>query len=143
MTKQQMIELLNGDIRNEYKHMNFYLHSACIIQGLHREELREYLLEEASREMKHVKEFADLIVGLGGQPQCLPNEFPTNITDPLNILRYAFDMETEVVANYVERINQATELGGVDGKWIEIFLKSQIQDSREDVDNLSQMILGV
>ena len=76
MIKEDIIALLNSDLRNEYAHMHFYLNSAIIIKGLHREELREFLLESAASEMVHVREFGDLILGLGGtsclSSCCLP-----------------------------------------------------------------------
>lgn len=142
MTKQELISLLNNDIRNEYAHMHFYLHSALLVQGLHREELREFFLEEAASEMKHVQEFGDLIVGLDAKPECMPNAFPTNLTHPRDILAHALKMEEEVVANYVQRMDDAVALGGVDGRWVEIFLEAQIDDSRKGADNLRQMIKG-
>jgi ferritin len=43
MTKQQLIEKLNGDLKNEYTHMHFYLQSSFIIEGLHRAEIGEWL----------------------------------------------------------------------------------------------------
>lgn len=143
MTKQELIDLLNNDIRNEYMHMHFYLHSAIVIEGLHREELREFLLAEAAGEMVHVQEFGDMIIGLGGTPNCLPNKFPDNLTSPKDILGWALQMEEEVVANYTRRMDQAAELGGVDGRFVEIFLEDQIMKSRKDVDNLKQLLKGV
>jgi bacterioferritin (cytochrome b1) len=140
MTKDQMIELLNSDLRNEYMHMHFYLHSASIITGLHRAELREFLTEEAANEMKHVQEFADLIVGLGGNPTTIPAPFPDNIKDPTDILSHALMMEDTVVNNYATRMGQAEELGGTDGRWIEAFLENQIVNSRSDADNIRQML---
>ena len=34
---QDLINVLNEDLKNEYKHMLFYLHAGVVIQGLHRE----------------------------------------------------------------------------------------------------------
>ena len=42
-----------------------------------------------------------------------------------------------------ERINQAEELGGVDGKWLEIFLEKQVEHSRQDVDQFRQILRGI
>lgn len=140
MTKQEMMDLLNSDIRNEYTHFHFYLQSAIMVGGLHREEIREFLLESAASEMGHIKEFGDLIVGLGGIPESMPNAFPANLVSPTEILTYALSMEENVVANYVSRINQTVELGGVDGKWIELFLEGHVQDSRSDLDNIKRML---
>lgn len=140
MTKEQLIDALNQDLRNEYTHMHFYLHSCVIIRGLHREELREFLLEEAKSELEHVQQFADLIVGLGGHPEHFPNEFPTTLTDPKEILLYALNLEEQVTHNYFERIKEAEGLDSVDGRWVVVFLESQLEQSRKDIDHIRQLL---
>ena len=136
----EMLELLNGDLRNELKHMHFYLYHASTIKGLHREELREFLFEEAASEMRHVKEFQDLIIGLGGNPTVEANPFKL-WTDAHTILCAALEMEEEVVENYSKRIKQAQKMGDANGTWIEVFLEDQIMHSRTDADNIRQMII--
>ena len=142
-TLAQMIELLNSDLSNEYKHFHFYINAALRVQSLHRAEIRELLLEEAASEMKHVQEFGDLIVGLGGVPTTSAAGFRSDLTDPKAILMYALEMEDEVVANYIQRQKDAQELGGVDGGWIDVFLDDQIIHSRSDADNMRQMVQGM
>jgi bacterioferritin len=137
-----MIDLLNGDLRNEWKHLRFYLYHASAVTGLHREEYKEFFLKEAAGEMAHVTAFSDVILGLGGVATKEANDFPT-FTDPKDIFRYALEMEEEVVVNYVQRMQDALALGGVDGQWLEIFLEGQIQDSREDVDHFRQIVKGL
>jgi len=139
MNKSDLISRLNFDIQNEYAHMHFYMHSAAMVEGLHRQELREFFMEQATSEMKHIQAFADMIVGLGGKPNCLPSSFPDHMSSPNDILEYALRMETEVVNNYAERMDQAASLGGADGKWVEAFLENQIIDSRTDADNIRMM----
>lgn len=141
MTLNEIIDLLNDDLANERKHLMFYLYHSSNIESLHREELKDFLLEEAKGEMNHVLAFQDLIIGLGGETTRKINEFP-NFSSPIAILHYAQKMENEVVENYVKRIEQVNELGGKDGKWIEIFLEDQIADSRKDLDNINQMLKG-
>ena len=143
-----MIELLNNDLKNEWKHLRFYLYHASAVVGLHAEEYKELFLKEAAGEMSHVTEFSDLIIGLGGTATFESNEFPL-LTDPNEIISYALKMEEEVVFNYVQRMKDASELmfslennDGVDGQWIEIFLEGQIQKSREDVDKYKQILKG-
>ena len=144
MISEKLIQLLNKDISNEYKHMNFYLYSSMIIQGLHREEYMEFLSKEASSEMSHIQEFGKMILGLGAELQIdysIVNSFPKNLTDPYDILNYALQIENEVVSNYVERISQTTEETDlVNAKYIELFLEDQIMASRGDADNLKQII---
>jgi bacterioferritin len=142
LTKIELIDLLNNDLMNEYKHMHFYLYHASAITGLHREELREFLLKEAASEMNHVTEFSDLIFGLGGTPTVLGNNF-LKLENAKDIFQYALQMEEEVVINYVTRINQSSSLNDVDGKWLEIFLEKQIEHSREDVDHYRRILTGL
>lgn len=140
VSKSDLIQSLKADLANEMKHMMFYLHSASMVTSLDAAEIKEFLLNQAKSEMDHVHAFADMIVGLGGDPIAVPNKFPLDLTRPKEILNYALDMELEVIDNYVERINQAEEVGGADGKWVEIFLEDQIADSRTDADYLKQLL---
>lgn len=140
MTLLQIIELLNADLRNEYKHMHFYLYHATALVGLHAEEYKELFAEEAKSEMEHVKQFSNLIWGLGQQPTCFGNDFPlfTNVT---NALQYAHDMEAEVVKNYATRINQCAELLEPERTWLTVFLEDQLSHSRQDVDRFKRLLL--
>jgi len=137
--KEALINLLNEDLKNEWKHHCFYLHNASTITGLHAREYKEFLIEQSKSELEHVLQFSDLIVGLGGTPTSSVNPFPT-LTDVTEILNFSLKMEEEVVENYTKRIEQAENLGGPDGKWISIFLESQIEDSRKDLDELRQIL---
>lgn len=143
MTPSDMIDELNKDLANEYKHWHFYLNAGIRVQGLHREQMRAFLFKEAASEMEHIKVFGDLILGLGGTPNTKVNGFRGDLTNPRAILEYALVMEEEVVSNYVERKKQAQKMGGVNGSRIEIFMDSQIEQSATDADNIRQMIMGV
>jgi bacterioferritin (cytochrome b1) len=139
MTKEELVDLLNQDLKNEWKHHCFYLHNASNITGIHAKEYKEFLLNQSKSELDHVSEFSDLIVGLGSSPTKVVNDYPS-LTDTKEILEYALKMEEEVVENYTKRIEQAEQLGGVDGRWIIIFLEGQIEDSRKDLDELKQIL---
>jgi bacterioferritin (cytochrome b1) len=144
--KEEMIELLNNDLKNEWKHLRFYLYHASAVTGLHCSEYKELFLKEAASEMKHVTEFSDLIIGLGGTATFESNDFD-KFTDPKQIIEYAISMEEEVVKNYVKRIKYAEaaqkSYGDIDGTWLQIFLEGQIQASREDVDHFKQILRGI
>jgi bacterioferritin (cytochrome b1) len=142
MNKEEMIDVLNQDLRNEWMHLRFYLHHASMVTGLHCHEYKELFLKEAASEMEHVTQFSDLIIGLGGIPTTVSNEFPF-FTDPRDIIEYAVYMESLVVSNYALRIKEAADIGGVDGQWLEIFLEKQIEHSREDVDHFKQILRGI
>ena len=147
MTLEEMIALLNEDLKNEYAHWNFYIHAASKVRGHHREEMREFFQKEAEGEMEHIDQFKRLIIGLGGDPVAVSAPFRTDSTDLHVLLGEALRMENDVVSNYVERIDHANELqenGGMDkvhGKYIELFLEDQILDSRGDADHIREMMM--
>ncbi len=142
----QITTLLNEDLSREYSHMHFYLHASIVVRGLHREEYSEMFRGEATSEMTHVQQFAKLILGIGGTPNTGVATFRSDITDPIKLVEEAMRMEKEVVANYVDRMDQAIVLqenGGDDrihGRYIEIFLEDQILHSRSDVDNYREIL---
>ncbi len=141
MTIPAMLELLLADLRNEWKHMRFYLYHASAITGLHAEEYKEVFLKEAASEMGHVTEFSDMIWGLGGTPTADSEDFPL-FTDVEGALAYALKMEEEVVNNYVTRIQQADSLPEPEASWLVVFLEDQINHSRRDVDRYRRLLKG-
>ncbi len=142
MTKLEFIDLMNSDLRNEYKHMLFYLRSAVIVRGLHREPIKAFLDMEAKNEMTHVQAFSKRVVSLGGTPIAEANEFPV-LYDPREILAYALEMEHEVVEIYAVRMKQADEMGGVDGVCTRLFYETQLEDSYDDMVEIKEMIAGM
>jgi len=147
-----LFEELNNDLKNEIKHMMFYLHSASNITGIESIEIKEFLLKQAASEMGHVGAFSDMLVGLGITPNKAGYDFPT-LTKSKEILEYALQMELEVIKNYTNRIKWCENLGNtdsanncnandkdVDYSWIVIFLEEQIMDSRKDADLIKQLL---
>lgn len=149
-----MLNLLNEDLSREYSHWNFYIHASTSVVGLHREEIAEFLLKQAEEEMKHIEEFKKLIYGIATRrrmdfdPIAESADFAKNLKCPNSILLEALKMEDQVVAQYVQRIEDANllqENGGedkIDGKFIELFLEDQIMDSRKDADNIRMMLIN-
>lgn len=140
MTREEMTNLLNGDLCNEWKHMHFYMHSANVLLGIERFFLVDVLKEHAVSEMQHVFEFAHKIRALGGIPVSTPNPYPTDLYNAKHVVSYALEMEAEVVANYHKRHKQAEELGDIS---IVIMLEDQIEHSQKDIDELTQIKWGL
>jgi ferritin len=152
MNIEEFVRSLCRDLSNEYSHWHFYMQAATNVKGLHRQELSEFFLEQASGEMKHVEQFRRVIQGLitkRGLNLNVPSvvaPFEENLFCPKDLLRAALKMEEKVVGNYVTRIDQASllqENGGQDkddGKYVELFLEDQIADSRGDADNIREML---
>ena len=139
INNQYFIDALNNHLKNELKHMRYYLYHASAVTGLHHDEYKELFLKEAAGEMAHVTAFSDLIYGLGGIPTKESNDFEC-FKNPEDIIRYALNMEEEVVENYVKLMDDAACMENADGRWLEIFLEGQIQDSREDVDRFLRIL---
>ena len=153
MNIEELVGLLNEDLMNEYAHWHFYVQAATNVSGLHMQEIREFFLEQAESEMKHVDEFRRMIQGIitrRGLNVSLPNypsEFVQGLTCPKALLDAALEMEDRVVSNYVTRKAQAEILSengnpsdSIDATYIALFLEDQILDSRGDADNIMEMV---
>lgn len=138
-----LIEMLQNDLKNERKHMLFYLQASVMIQGLHREELGELLLKESLDEHHHVTEFSRLIVQLGGIPNQEVNPFPADLTCPFEIFKYAQEMEQEVSTIYGKRLVHTDELaehGNSHACYAHLFYEDQLQDSQKTALEFNQFI---
>lgn len=134
MTVEEMVGLLNDDLRNEYKHMHFYLHAAAVVEGVERFWLSKLLREHAESELEHCLQFSTKIRSYGGYPiQGWQAKCCDTVETARDILRYALCMEQEVVDNYKVRRQQAEELGDTA---LVLFIEEQIEDSQHDVDEL-------
>jgi len=142
MTKEELVELVNSDLKNEYKHMLFYLRSSVIVRGLHREPIKAFLEKEAQGETLHVQEFTKRVVALGGRPVAESNPFPY-LESPIEILSYALGMENEVIEIYAKRMDQADSLKSVDGISTRLFYENQLQDSYDDMIEIKEMIASL
>jgi bacterioferritin (cytochrome b1) len=138
-----LTNMLQDDLKNERKHMLFYLQASVMVQGLHREELGELLLKESLDEHNHVTEFSRLIVQLGGIPNQDVNPFPINLTCPFEIFKYAQEMEQEVSTVYGKRLIHTDELaqhGNAQAYYVHLFYEDQLQDSQRTALEFNQFI---
>ena len=140
MTNKEFIALVNEDLKNERKHLAFYLQAGVMVQGLHRPELREFFLEEAADELKHCEQFADLVVRLGGVPTTEVNEYPADLVCPVQILEYVRDMENEVADKYAERLRQTEGLDNSNVAFCHVFYEGQLEDSWATAKEVEQLI---
>lgn len=144
----QFVNFMLDDLRHEKKHLLFYLTAASTVTGLHREEYKELFLKEAQGEMQHVIEFQNAILGLGVDlisTTAISENHPYEASYSAKyLIQKALEMETQVVANYTDRITKHLELlDEPDRRWLEIFYEKQIEKSREDVDNYQMILMGI
>jgi rubrerythrin len=141
MTRAELLELLASDLRNERKHLNFYLYHASAVIGLHgQREYREWLLEAAASELAHVTAFQDRLWGLGAaavDTSASDFECFTRVED---VLDYAREMEEEVVANYTQRLAQLEGANFLESRYMAVFYEDQLQDSYEDCERIRRIL---
>ena len=137
--------MMLGDLKNERKHLLFYLTAASTVSGPHREEYKELFEKEAAGEMQHVLQFQNVLLGLGvdlAEAEEAVTNYPYIVSyDLKELLEFALAMEKEVVSNYSKRLSE--NLGLLDDpekRYIEIFYEDQIKKSQEDVDNYKMIL---
>jgi bacterioferritin (cytochrome b1) len=143
MTLPQFVQLMNGDLANEWTHLQFYLYHASSITGLHAEEYKEFFTDAAKGEMEHVQQFLDRLFGLGcNSPNSGGIQFPV-FTGVNSALTHAIKLEEEVAANYVTRLGQLDEVAKtwpVQAAYLKVFYEDQLQDSYEDCEKLRRIM---
>lgn len=139
MTTNKVIEILNDDLCQEYKHMLFYLHAANTVKGMERLYLADLFKKHAAGEMEHVMAFAHKINGYGGFPVSGLNTalFESQQLTGAELLSYALLMEREVVANYHQQHKAFQDYADIS---LLVFMEDQIEDSQRDIDELVQLL---
>lgn len=131
-TVSDMVNWLQEDLKNERKHMNFYIRAAaCFRNHPLRPEMKEFFQEESRDELKHVEQFSEQIVLLGSTPLEGANETPivkdwSNLNE---ILDCAIEMEEEVAKNYARRVKATDELENATMIEMNEFYIDQLRDS--------------
>ncbi len=151
MINNQLIAMLQQDLKNERKHLAFYMHSAVMVKGVNRKKLREFFEEEAQGEFKHVLEFSEAIVHLGGEPDVIIAPFLQDLTEAYKILNYASQMEFEVSFIYSNRLKALSKLSdsieNVDDAakaaiaYLNIFYENQLEDSWKTAQEIARMLV--
>jgi bacterioferritin len=124
VNKEQLIELLNGDLSREYQAIITYIQYAASVTGPYRTELKNFFAGEIPDETMHAQYLADKIAALGGVPTVTPEAVPQE-TDAKKMLQNVAEAETTARNNYSVRAKQADELG-------EVGLANRLEDMADD-----------
>lgn len=109
-TREEMIELLNEDLADEYQAVITYTVYSQTIKGAAYTHMAEELEKHAKEELGHALKLSRQIDYFGGTPSTVPK--PVNsVTDAEDILRLALVHEHEAVSHYTQRIRQAEAMG--------------------------------
>ena len=112
MSKDQLVEALNGDLANEYQAIIMYTTYAAQVKGPQRLQLVGFFQGEIGDEQGHAQFLADKVVALGGVPTTTPSPVPSAET-PREMLERVLEAEKEAIAGYTKRSEQARDVGEV------------------------------
>src|SRR4051812_45651874 len=105
VTIEDFILLMQGDLKNEYKHFHSYLQASFLLVGPERLTVGAWLSGQADEELSHVRQFASKIRAFGHIPMT-DFDSPPILTTWQDALKYALVIEEEVLNNYHLRLSQ-------------------------------------
>lgn len=110
VSRQELIELLNEDLRREYQAIIAYTVYSQVIKGAAYMNIAAELEKHAGEELQHALIIAKQIDYLGGEPAVEPMPVRTS-AEAEEMLRFDLNNETETVRNYRQRVRQCEALG--------------------------------
>ena len=109
ITREELLEKLNGDLAWEYAALIQYVQHASVITGGEYESIIAELLVHANEEMQHATSLSDQIDWLGGVPAVDVQVIKTS-PDSTEMLEQDLEGELDAVRRYRERIAEAESL---------------------------------
>jgi bacterioferritin len=110
ISRDKLIELLNGDLAREYQAIIAYVNYSQVLKGAAYMSIAKELEKHASEELQHALMIAKQIDYLGGMPTVKAEPVKTS-EDTKQMLRFDLDNENATVRNYRERVKQCEALG--------------------------------
>jgi bacterioferritin len=110
ISRDKLIELLNGDLAREYQAIIAYVNYSQVLKGAAYMSIAKELEKHASEELQHALMIAKQIDYLGGMPTVKAEPVKTS-EDAEQMLRFDLDNENATVRNYRERVKQCEALG--------------------------------
>jgi bacterioferritin len=108
--REQLIDLLNGDLAREYQSIIAYVVYSQVIKGAQFMTIAAELEKHAAEELKHALTIARQIDYLGGMPTVRPA--PVRVSESgEELLRFDLEAENETISHYRERVVQCEALG--------------------------------
>jgi bacterioferritin len=135
MSKQQLIEGLNGDLNRELEAVLRYIYHSATATSLLGHELREVLKGDIAGELAHAVFLADKIAALGGEVKIQP-AMPKKVRSAKEMLEENAAAERSVVESYTERIKQAEEYGD---KGLVIRLEDILAEETDHAEELERL----
>ncbi|MBU1178352.1 ferritin-like domain-containing protein [Patescibacteria group bacterium] len=109
ISKEELIELLNNDLKLEYSAAIQYINHTAVMTGAEYGSIIKELKIHATEEIQHAMTLADQIAYLGGKPSVEVGEIGT-ADDNKEMLKQDLAGEEDAVKRYKLRIEQAEEI---------------------------------
>jgi bacterioferritin len=110
VSREELINLLNGDLAREYQAIIAYVVYSQVLKGPQYMNIAQELEVHAGEELQHALTIAKQIDYLGGMPIVTPELVKTS-EKAEDMLRFDLDNENETIRNYRERVRQCEALG--------------------------------
>jgi bacterioferritin len=110
VSRQELIDLLNGDLAREYQAIIAYVVYSQTLKGAAYMAIATELEAHAAQELAHALTIAKQIDYLGGAPATAPEPVRTS-SDATAMLRFDLDNENKTILNYRARVRQCEALG--------------------------------
>ena len=133
-----LLDSLNEDLAGELQAVTMYLQYSALLHGAHRKELRALFQAEIPDELRHAQLLADKISVWGGIPTTIAREVP-KAANAQQMLRNILDAESQAVADYTERAQQADDAGEIG---LKVGLENIIVDETKHRDEVDQILKG-
>jgi bacterioferritin len=138
MTREALIEALNGDLAGEYQAVIMYTTYAAAVTGPHRPMLKQFFAAEIPEELAHAQFLADKIASLGGKPTTAPRPVPES-GDPRQMLANVLAAEKQAIADYKARAEQAAAFGD---KGLATHLETIVEDETAHFEETDKILRG-
>ena len=110
LSRERLVELLNGDLAREYQAIISYVVYSQVLKGAEYMNIATELEKHAQQELNHALIISKQVDYLGGMPTVQPKAIRTS-EKPKEMLRFDLENETETIRNYRERVRQCEVLG--------------------------------
>ena len=133
MNKEDFVDLLNEDLKLEYRSLVQYVQHIASIKGARYQQTLNELSSHLKQELDHAVILAKQIDFLGGLPTtAVPECDPP--ADAVEALEQDLELETRQLERYRERVEQASELGLPD---VAEALSPLLQQTQDHIRELS------
>ena len=136
ITKDELIEKLNGDLASELGAVTQYLVYAAKATGPYRPQLTQFLQGEIADETLHAQYLANKIVALGGEPTTVARSVPAAASNR-EMLQAVLEAELQAIAAYTERAKQAEAFGD---KGLAVQLEDMLRDESGHAEETERIL---